>query len=337
MLNFIFSNFGIMQIKINFPNFNNIINNLPIVKQINAKEGFPWKVYNIADQIGKRFSAHNIYLTAAGIAFNILLYFIPLLMIAIFVSTFFLDSQTTINTIEKLIFNLLPRNESTYNFFQSILVEINKLEKGRTASGIIGVITLLWISSTFISSIRSGLDRIYEIKTTKIFVIYKLKDVLVAFATPILLIIYAVSVPILTYVLSMFNQILPEFMQSTWLTIGVNLFSFIFTIGIFFLAYEYIPSKTIKRTISLYSSIMSGVLVVIARLVFGWYLTTTSRYGTLYGAYAAIVSIAVWIYYLSFIILFSAEISKFIYQKRTKQTDILQHRNGKKNKVAQTS
>ena len=326
-----------MQIKINFSNIGNIINNLPIVKQINAKEGFPWKVYSILDQIGKRFSAHNIYLSAAGIAFNILLYFIPLLMIAIFVSTYFLDNTTTINTIENLIFNLLPRNEQTYDFFLSILKEINNLEAGRTASGIIGAITLLWISSTFISSIRSGLDRVFEIKTTKIFVIYKLKDVGVAFGTPILLIIYAVSVPLLTYILSMFNQFLPQFMQSVWLKIGINLFSFLFTLGVFFLAYEYIPSKTIKRRISLYSSLISGILVVAARLIFGWYLTTTSRYGTLYGAYAAIVSIAVWIYYLSFIILFSAEISKFIYEKRTKQTDILHKKNGRKNKPAQAS
>lgn len=326
-----------MQIKVNFSNIGNIINNLPIVKQINAKEGFPWKVYTIADQIGKRLSAHNIYLSAAGIAFNILLYFIPLIMIAIFVSTFFLDSETTIKTLENLIFNLLPRSESTLNFFQSLLVEINKLQAGRTASGIIGIVTLLWISSTFISSIRSGLDRVYEIKTTKIFVLYKLKDIGIALITPILLIIYAVSIPILTYILSMFNQLLPEFAHSTWIAIGVNVFSFIFTLVIFFLAYEYIPSKPIKRRISIYSSIMSGILVVIARLIFGWYLTTTSRYGTLYGTYAAIVSIAVWIYYLSFIILFSAEISKFIYQKKTKQMDILQHRNHKKKQDTATS
>ena len=325
-----------MQIKSKLLKIEEVINNLPIVKQINAKVGLPWKVYTILDQIGKSFGAHNIYLSAAGIAFNILLYFIPLIMIALFVATFFLDSETTKSTFERLLFNLLPRSDSTYKFFESILSEISKIQAGRTASGIIGVVSLLWISSTFISSIRSGLDRVFEIKTTKIFVIYKLKDVLIALLTPILLIIYAVAIPILTYVLSIFNQILPAFVHSIWLNLGLSLFSFIFTLSIFYGIYEYIPSKPIKGKISIYSSLISGVLVIIARFVFGWYLTTISRYGTIYGAYAVLVSVAVWIYYFAFIILFSAEISKFIYIKRTKQEGILQIRNNKKKKVPST-
>jgi len=72
-----------MQIKSKLLKIEEVINNLPIVKQINAKVGLPWKVYTILDQIGKSFGAHNIYLSAAGIAFNILLYFIPLIMIAL--------------------------------------------------------------------------------------------------------------------------------------------------------------------------------------------------------------------------------------------------------------
>lgn len=56
--------------------------------------------------------------------------------------------------------------------------------------------------------------------------------------------------------------------------------------------------------------------IEIARYLFAWYISSVSNYGKFYGTYAVIISMAVWIYYSSLIILLAAEVSKFIYDKK---------------------
>jgi uncharacterized BrkB/YihY/UPF0761 family membrane protein len=53
----------------------------------------------------------------------------------------------------------------------------------------------------------------------------------------------------------------------------------------------------------------------LSRNVFAWYILQFGTYGKFYGTYAVLVSVAVWIYYLTLIMLFSVEISKFLYDK----------------------
>jgi membrane protein len=81
--------------------------------------------------------------------------------------------------------------------------------------------------------------------------------------------------------------------------------------------YKFIPSGKVSMKFSATSALIGGILVMTARWIFSWYLTSLSNYGAFYGTYAAIVSIAIWVYYFSFILLFSVEISNLIHKKKT--------------------
>jgi membrane protein len=74
----------------------------------------------------------------------------------------------------------------------------------------------------------------------------------------------------------------------------------------------------LPRFVLFLSTGISVIAIELARYIFAWYISSISNYGKFYGTYAVIISMAVWLYYSSLIILLSAEISKFIYDKMNK-------------------
>jgi membrane protein len=84
----------------------------------------------------------------------------------------------------------------------------------------------------------------------------------------------------------------------------------------FLFIFRIVPNVLLPRKIVITSTIICVVSIEIARNLFAWYLTEIASYGKFYGTYAVIVSMAIWIYYSSLIILLSAEVSKFWYDKK---------------------
>jgi membrane protein len=266
------------------------------------------KIYDFIDTLDR----HNIFMLSAGIAFNIFLYFIPLILIAIYFAVNLVEVKVLDETIETLFLKFLPDTENTFILIYEVLTEITAIQKGSSASGLIGLITLLWISSLFISAIRSGLDRVLEFKGERTFIYYRFKDVLLTLFFPILIIFYSFSVPIFAIATNYFTEIIPFLKNTPLVDWFAELFSFTFSVILFYFIYKFIPSNKTTMKFSFISAFIGGVMVLAARWLFSWYLVAFSNYGAFYGTYAAIVSVAIWVYYFSFILLFSAEISNLI-------------------------
>ena len=69
------------------------------------------------------------------------------------------------------------------------------------------------------------------------------------------------------------------------------------------------------------AAILNTIFIEISRNIFAWYLINLSQYSKYYGAYATVVSIALWIYYFAFIFLISAEISQMYFEKKKIQKE----------------
>jgi membrane protein len=82
--------------------------------------------------------------------------------------------------------------------------------------------------------------------------------------------------------------------------------------------YRWVPNQRIPRKPRIFATISTVIMIELSRHLFAWYLSSVSNYGKFYGTYAVIVSIAVWVYYSSLIILLSAELGKFIYDMKWK-------------------
>ncbi len=263
-----------------------------------------------------RLEEHHVFLMAGGIAFNIFLYLIPLFLVLVYVVNLIFGAENILQILVKYIDTVLPPTSSTNQFISDVLTEVNIIFSKSTVAGWVGVAVLIWLSSTLLSSIRTGLNRVFEIQTPKVFVFYKIKDIILIFLLMLVMIISSYIIPLYPIVYNiMIENIKPPYdwyFTRAFLTVASMTTSFIMFISI----YKILPNDKIPRFIVFVSTIISVVMVEISRNIFAWYIVKFGTYGKFYGAYAVIVSVAVWIYYLTLIILISAEIAKFLYDRR---------------------
>lgn len=262
-----------------------------------------------------RVDEHHLYLISAGIAFNILLYLIPLLLVGVYVFNLLFGADVITVTIMDALSNILPPNSTTTDLLKGTINEVNAILKSSSLLGGLGIVTLLWLSSTLLSSIRSGLNRIFEIKTPKIFFIYRIKDIGLIILIMVLVLISSYFVPMFSIIRSYLNTYFePPFswyFSQFFLTSVTLVSSFI----MFYLTYKFLPNGKIPNMIVMLSTSISVITIELSRRVFAWYVSGFGNYGKFYGTYAVLVSVAMWVYYLTIIMLFSAELSVTIHQK----------------------
>ncbi len=277
-----------------------------------------YHIYRIVDIFFGRISKHHIFLISAGISFNMLLYSIPLFLIALYIVNLIFDYSEISETIENFLLNLLPPTSSAKEIIHTIVEEIRIIGDRSKLFGWIGIFVLLWISSTLLNAIRNALNLIFGIKTEKIFIIYRLKDILLTIILTILIFISSYIVPISSFILSFIKDIFPDLINSLISQFWFKSLYFISSFFFFFFLFRFVPNERLPRLVRLIATTISVIVIELSRYGFAWYLTTVSDYGKFYGAYAVIVSTAIWIYYFNLIILLSAELSQYIYDLRNK-------------------
>ncbi len=277
--------------------------------------------FSIIYMLDDRMTEHHIFLVAAGIAFNILLYIIPMILVALYIVHLTVGVENLTDTIEKILKDVIPPNERSRIFLHEIIKEVKLIFSKSTVAGWIGIVSLLWLSSILISSIRTGLNRIFHISTPKVFFIYRLKDIMLTIIMVILILLSTVLLS--SYVVSIrdtlsefAHQNLPGFLDDLFsraTLLGISLAS---SFILFFLLFRFVPNKKLPRFVILMSTILCVVLIEISRNLFAWYVSSFGTYGKFYGTYAVLVSMAIWVYYLILIVLISAELSQFVYELR---------------------
>lgn len=289
---------------------------MSIIKQFKDKKGWLYKSYATIMELSDRIDEHHLYMIASGIAFNIILYLLPLFLVAIYVVNLIFNLNNVAIALQNFLKDFLPPTESASNMLGRIISEVNLIMDHSSVFGIIGIIALLWIASLLISSLRTGLNAIFGLPSKHIFIIYRLKDILLTIAFTILITIYSYAVPLVSFVQELISSFFP---QGIDLLVSQTLLFFITLATSFFLfyfIYGYVPNSKLPRFVVLSSTLICATAIELGRHLFAWYISSLSNYGKFYGTYAVVVSLAIWIYYSSLLILLSAEISKFIYDKR---------------------
>lgn len=285
------------------------------------KEGPLWKSYNTVDLLSERLDDHHVFMLASGIAFNITLYIIPMFLVAIYIVNLVVNANDLAALLENVLKDFMPPTASSYELIHTIIEEIQKINLHSSIAGWIGIFSLLWISSTLISSFRAALNAIFHIPAKKIFLFYRMTDIILTLVLTVLMMIYSYLIPMINFVISFLDKYIPEIIHnliSGALLTGVSLgTSFV----LFFFIYFFIPTKRLPIFVSFWSTVLCVIMIEISRNVFGWYISGFADYGKFYGTYAVLISMAVWIYYSAFILLTAAEIVNYIYEKRQERRE----------------
>jgi membrane protein len=263
-------------------------------------------------EIVRKFDDDHGFLLSSGITFNLLICFIPfILLLLALAGTYLYSDREVLIHIGRYLENAVPSSDP------KIMDNILRIIRDRKIVGILGVAGLIWSSTWFFSSLRSALNIIFHVERGRGILRGKAIDLLMILLVGIFLMVSMGLTSVITlaqsYRFSLFLEMMPILRF-----ILKYLAPYFFTFWMSFLVYKIIPNKSISFKPALQAAIFTSLLWEVAKQFFGWYVMHLGRFSMVYGSLSTVAIFFLWIYYSSTILLLGGEVAYSLEQGRNR-------------------
>lgn len=260
----------------------------------------------------RKFMADHGWILSSALAFNLLLYFIPLslLMISLLGYTV-LDSERAMHEVQAVLRAFLPRSQ------QTLADNLAAIVADRGLLGLFGFASFFIFSTFLFGSVRTVLNRVFHVKQERSLVKGMGVDLLMTGLTAMLLLL-AVGATWFVTVAGAFAERYPSW--SALLQPGIIVLSKALGIAIttflLYILYRFSPVATISSPALIVAAVTGALLFQLARWGFAWYVEIAEGNIELYGALGALMVLFVWLYYASMVFIIGAEVGWAYDQRR---------------------
>lgn len=265
----------------------------------------------------REFFSDNCLNLSAAIAFYSILSVIPIIFFILFASGLIIgSSESAYTAVVEFVRQIHPYLED------KLLLGIKNLSETGGMLGWVGFAFLLWISTMIFSSLDVAFTIIFGINKRGRFFF---KSILIAVAViplGVIAILFSILINIAAVIIENTGLVLFGFDIGN-LIVNATLIRHIIPIAVvivfFTLIFKFIPNKKIYFSHALMGGVICSVLLEIAKLLFGLYLSSGGNPANfVYGPLNALIYIVLWVFYLASMILFSAEIISVLERKTRK-------------------
>lgn len=263
--------------------------------------GFPWR--NTALTLGERFREDRLGVTASSLTFTTTISLVPLFTVALAVfSAFPMFARLQGNLQRWLVQSLVPDNIA-----RQVLSYLNQFASKAGQMGWAGALILLVTALALILTIDRKLNDIWRVRQTRPLT----QRVLVYWAVltlgPLML---AGSLSVTSYAVSMSHGWVGGQPGSVGLLLDVLQFLMV-AAGVAAL-YRYVPNTRVRWTHAWVGGLFVAAGLALAKSLLAWYLAKVPTYSVVYGAFATVPILLVWIYLLWVIVLLGAVVSAYL-------------------------
>lgn len=262
---------------------------------------FPWK--NTASTLRERFREDHLGLTASSLTFTTTMALVPLITVLLAVFTAFPMFATFQDVLQKwLLQSLIPNNiaRQVLGYLTQFAGQANKL-------GVAGVALLLVTALALILTIDHTLNGIWRVRTPRPLG----QRVLVYWAAltlgPLLL---GISLSITSYAISASKGMVGVLPGELQLLLDVVQF-FLMAWGLAAL-YYYVPNTQVKWAHAWVGGLFVATGFELAKRLLTLYLSKVPTYSLIYGAFATVPILLLWIYTAWVIVLLGAVIAAYL-------------------------
>jgi membrane protein len=257
----------------------------------------------------KKFDDDNGFFLSSGITFNLVLCFVPLLLLLLaLVGTYLYTDREVLNHLRRYIEGAIPSLDPR------IMKNILRIIRDRKIVGGLGIGGLVWTSTWVFSSLRTALNVIFQVE--------KRRGVLQGKAIDLLMVILAGLFLWVSMLLTSSITFLQGYRVSSFLDTGAilrfvlrYLLPLFFTYWMAFFIYKIIPNWNVRFRTALKAALFTSLLWEAAKQLFGWYVLHLGRFSIVYGSLSTLAIFFLWIYYSSAILLLGGEIA-FLLERR---------------------
>lgn len=274
------------------------------------KRNFIGDTISVFKKAAQGFSDDKAMKKSASLAYYTVFSLAPLLLIIIWLISFFLGEQSVENKVFTELSSLIG-TDATHQI-QDIIQKI-RLDNKSGLAIIMGVGTLIVGSTTVFVEIQDSLNSIWGVKAKpqqgwKKLLINRVLSFSIVIGLGFLLIVSLVVNGLVLILNSYINRLLPDFG-----TVLINLIntgiSFLVISVLFGVIFKFLPDIKISWKYVRSGAIFTAVLFVIGKYLIGLYIQYAAP-ASAYGAAGSIILILLWIYYTAAILYFGAEFTK---------------------------
>jgi len=260
-----------------------------------------------------RFDRDDGMFLASGLAFNIILCFLPFLLILGSFWGYFLESSHGLQQdILRFITQALP------TAVEEVQEGLEDLLRHRKLIGVLGLLSLVWTASRLFASIRVimkitfGAEKNFNLLTGKLF------DIGMVALTCLLLFLLLVAsswIGVIEPWRRSWLEILGYNFHTIRGRIGVG-FIYLFSCAMLFLLYRLpLPASIPSRIVAVQACVV-GALWELAKRMFQLYLGSLGDFDVLYGSFGVMVMMVLWVHYSAITFVAGAELGATLYEMR---------------------
>lgn len=262
----------------------------------------PWLV---ARKAAAGFYHDSGYFLAMGLAFNLLLYFVPLLLLLISLLGYtVLESERAAAAVQAVVLQFLPHSQQAFS--DSLASIVNH----RGLLGAVGFFFFLIFASSLFGSVRHVLNIIFKVERRRGFWRGVAQDFLIMVVTAFLSVLAITFAALLAFARAFGAEHLPFITPAleAFLAGAGKLLGWLFLMAILFIFYRFAPARSLPAKATLAAALSAAIFFELARWAFGWYVGFARDALAIYGALAGLMLFFFWLYYASIIFVIGAEI-----------------------------
>ena len=262
---------------------------------------FPWR--STAHTLRERFSSDQLGLTASSLTFTTSIALVPLITVALAVFTAFPMFSTLQAVLQKwLIESLIPDNIS-----RQVLGYLTQFSGQASKLGVVGVAIVLVTALSLILTIDRTLNRIWRVRRSRPLG----QRVLIYWAAitlgPLLL---GASLAMTSYAISASKGVVGVLPGGVQFLLG--LLEFVLLAAGMAALFRFVPNTHVKRAHAWAGGIFVAAGIQVAKKLLTLYLEAMPTYSAVYGAFAIVPILLVWIYLAWVIVLMGAVIAAYL-------------------------
>jgi len=262
---------------------------------------FPWR--NTAMTLRERFREDRLGMTASSLTFTTTISLVPLVTVALAIfSAFPMFAVLQARLQSWLVQSLVPNNIA-----QQVLSYLNQFAAQAGQMGWAGALALLITALALILTIDRKLNDIWRVRESRPLT----QRVLVYWAVltlgPLLL---AGSLAVTSYALSASKGLVSSMPDALKLLLDTLQFA-LMTAGVAAL-YRYVPNTRVRWTHALMGGLFVAAGLELAKKLLALYLSIVPTYSMVYGTFASLPILLIWIYLVWVIVLLGAVVAAYL-------------------------
>ena len=265
-----------------------------------------WRFVLICADLTNDFLGKNGPHLAAGVTYYFLFSLLPLTLAMTSVIGFLARGTNLEETaIATVITSFLPVAK------EDVALNLEVLARTKLVTGLVGILGLMWVSTTVFGGIRKGINAVWGISKPRAYFHERFIDISFTMGAGLLL-LAPLAVTVIIAILSGLDTATatadPTFMQNNLRQI-VTFFSPLASIAVFMVLYRYLPNTKVTFRDVWPGAVMAAFAFEAAKWSFLWYTSTfpvVDSANVVYGPLGALIALLTWVFVSANILFFGA-------------------------------